>query len=117
LVTSYQKAGLRVSFDIRGGLDAISDDAGLALYRITEESLSNAAKHAPSAQTEVLLEVKAKDVTLTVRNDVHGPSDVPRGGRGLPGMAERAAQLGGTLSAGPVGDAWEVRAVVPCSPA
>jgi signal transduction histidine kinase len=117
LITSYQNAGLRVAFDIQGDLHAISDDAGLALYRITQESLSNAAKHAPSAQTLVVVEVRAKDVALTVRNDVYAPSGVPRGGRGLPGMAERAAQLGGSFSAGPVGDAWEVRAVLPCSTA
>jgi signal transduction histidine kinase len=116
LIASYQKAGLRVAFDIQGDLHAISDDAGLALYRITQECLSNAAKHAPSSQTVVVIEVAAKDASLTVRNDVYAPSNVPRGGRGLPGMAERAAQLGGSLSAGPVGDTWEVRAVLPCTP-
>jgi signal transduction histidine kinase len=117
LITSYQNAGLRVSMDIQGDLHAISGDVGLALYRITQESLSNAAKHAPSAPTLVAIEVSPNDVTVTVRNDVYAPSGVPRGGRGLPGMAERAAQLGGSLSAGPAGDAWEVRAVLPCSPA
>jgi signal transduction histidine kinase len=117
LIASYQNAGLPIALDIQGDLGAISDDAGLALYRITQESLSNAAKHAPSAQTLVAIEVGSKDVTLTVRNDVNAPSGVPRGGRGLPGMADRAALLGGSLSAGSVGDAWEVRAVLPCGPA
>jgi signal transduction histidine kinase len=117
LITSYQNAGLRVAFDIQGDLGAISDDAGLALYRITQESLSNAAKHAPSGHTLVAIEVRSTDVTLMVRNDVHALSGVPRGGRGLPGMAERAAQLGGSFSAGHVGEAWDVRAVLPCSPA
>jgi signal transduction histidine kinase len=115
LITSYQHAGLRVAVDIRGDLGAIPDDAGLALYRIIQESLSNAAKHAPFAQALVAVEVRARDVALTVRNGVQASSGVPRGGRGLPGMAERAALLGGSLSAGLVGDAWEVRAVLPCT--
>jgi signal transduction histidine kinase len=113
LIAGYQKAGLRLAFELQGDLRAVSNDAGLALYRITQESLSNAAKHAPAAEARVTVNVGVRDVCLTVRNDVAGPSPVPRGGRGLPGMAERAELLGGSFSAGPVGNAWEVHAVLP----
>lgn len=112
LVAGYRNAGLQVGLSVHGDLGSVSGDAGLALYRITQESLSNAAKHAPTAPAQVELKIRPKDICLRVRNEVRGPSQVPRGGRGLPGMAERAALVGGTLSAGPVGDVWEVRAVL-----
>jgi signal transduction histidine kinase len=113
LIAGYQKAGLRLAFEVQGDLRAVSGDAGLALYRITQESLSNAAKHAPAAEARVTVNVGVRDVCLTVRNDVPAPSPVPRGGRGLPGMAERAQLLGGSFSAGLVGKVWEVHAVLP----
>ncbi len=113
LIAAYRDAGLRLAFELQGHLDSVSGDAGLALYRIAQESLSNAAKHAPTAEALVKVSVGSTDVRLTVRNEVPGPSPVPRGGRGLPGMAQRAQVLGGSFTAGPVGDAWEVHAVLP----
>ena len=113
LIAGYRNAGLRLGFELQGDLRAVSGDAGLALYRITQESLSNAAKHAPTADALVNVNVASQDVCLTVRNDIPGPSPLPDGGRGLPGMAERAQLLGGSFSAGPVGNAWEVHAVLP----
>lgn len=105
LIASYRNAGLHLAFELDGDLHAVSNDTGLALYRITQESLSNAAKHAPTAEALVKVNACSKGVCLTVRNDVPGPSPAPRGGRGLPGMAERAQLLGGSFSAGPVGTA------------
>ncbi|UUV28208.1 histidine kinase [Amycolatopsis roodepoortensis] len=96
LVASANQAGLAVTLD----LDApgIGQPVGGAVYRILQESLTNAAKHgAPSA--EVTVRADENGVRLDVFNEIHasGP-DVP--GAGITGMGERARATGGTLSAG-----------------
>jgi len=113
LVAGYRSAGLHVDVDVQGDLSSVSDDAGLALYRITQESLANAARHAPGQWTKVSVAVGPKEVCVTVRNHLSGSAVEVHNGRGLPGMAERATLLGGSLSAGPISDVWEVRALVP----
>jgi glucose-6-phosphate-specific signal transduction histidine kinase len=87
------------------------------LYRITQESLSNIAKHAPSAPASVRLEVLAHGAHLQVRNPLPNGSPHAAGvGAGLPGMAARAEQLGGAVSAGPDGSDWLVDFLVPAGP-
>lgn len=96
LVASATQAGLAVTLD----LDApgIGQPVGGAVYRILQESLTNAAKHgAPSA--EVTVRADENGVRLDVINEVRAPGpDVP--GAGITGMGERARATGGTLSAG-----------------
>ncbi|MGY6657081.1 sensor histidine kinase [Amycolatopsis sp. TRM77291] len=96
LVASANQAGLAVTLD----LDApgIGQPVGGAVYRILQESLTNAAKHgAPSA--EVTVRADESGVRLDVFNEVRAPGpDVP--GAGISGMGERARATGGTLSAG-----------------
>ncbi|MGW8954716.1 sensor histidine kinase [Streptomyces sp. NPDC055709] len=89
-------------------------------YWIIQESLSNVRKHAPGASVALsaLLSEEGKSLVLVVRNGPAGrrPEDVglPAGGHGLVGMKERAAQLGGQLSAGPSADGgFLVTAVLP----
>ncbi|KKE99736.1 sensor histidine kinase [Mycolicibacterium obuense] len=115
LVEDFVRAGLSVSLRISGDTGRISAAEGLALYRIAQESLANVAKHAPEAATSVTLDVAGAAV-LTIVNRV--PVLVAgRGeqheGRGMRGMRQRIELLGGTLDAGPDGDAWSVRAVIP----
>ena len=84
-----------------------------ALYRLAQESLTNALRHARTA-TRVAIEVRREGdvVRLRVSDDGKpGPSTEP--GFGLLGMAERAQLLGGTLTAGPGPDGWVVEAVLP----
>ncbi|MER5521443.1 histidine kinase [Streptomyces sp. NPDC002763] len=90
----------------------------LAAYRIVQESLTNALKHARPGRVTVAL--VRRDGVLDVRvtspyGDRDGPS-VPGSGAGLIGMRERAALLGGTFAAGPDGSLWTVHATLPLSP-
>ncbi|GAA5084661.1 sensor histidine kinase [Nocardia iowensis] len=111
------RAGVRIAWTIDGLLETVPDTAGLALYRITQESLSNASRHAPEAAVQVHLRVGPL-VELIVRN---GPTatvarPVGNGGHGIAGMQARALAAGGDLTAGPHPDGgFEVHARLPLS--
>ncbi|MFJ5551472.1 sensor histidine kinase [Streptomyces sp. NPDC093225] len=98
------------------GREALPAPVELAAYRIVQESLTNAVKHAVPGTVEVRLELA--DGRLTVRVDspygdrVTGPR-APGSGAGLVGMRERVALLDGEFEAGPAGPVWRVRAVLP----
>jgi signal transduction histidine kinase len=88
----------------------------LAAYRIVQEALTNARRHAPGAAVRVLAEYRPDQVLLTVDDDGGPPRPVREGtGHGLPGMAERAALYDGVASAGPRpdGGGWRVTAELP----
>jgi len=86
-----------------------------AVYRIVQESLTNALKHAPGTRAEVDVRAgRGLGVDIVVRNRLApGTSAVPGGGAGLRGMAERAQALGGTFQAGPADGWFVVRAHLP----
>ncbi|MEU2154120.1 histidine kinase [Streptomyces sp. NPDC019396] len=122
--TNGEASGLRFSlYDERDGEGALPAPVGLAAYRIVQESLTNALKHAGAGQVTVYLAGAPGDA-LTVRVDSPfgqrpGPR-APGSGAGLVGMRERVALLGGEFEAGPVeGPAdgetkvWRVRALLP----
>lgn len=106
----------RVDVQVAGNLSGISPGLGVALYRIAQESVTNAVRHARDA-TRVAVQVADEDeqVRLTVRDDgAAGPTGHTPAGYGLVGMAERASVLGGTLQAGPDPDGgWTVSALLP----
>jgi signal transduction histidine kinase len=109
----------RVDVQLAGELDKLRPLVGAALYRIAQESITNAVKHARHT-TRIDVRVTGEDdrVRLTVRDDGDAaPSGAdPSSGYGLVGMTERAALLGGTLEAGPSADGgWTVTAVLPRS--
>ncbi|CAM4491339.1 histidine kinase [Nocardia ninae] len=112
------RAGVRIAWTIDGELETVPDGAGLALYRITQESLSNASRHAPEAPVQVHLRVGPL-VELVVGN---GPTatvarPVGNGGHGIAGMQARALAVGGDLTAGPRPDGgFEVHARIPLNP-
>lgn len=100
LVDEHRRlAGGICTFESAGQQRALSPEAGLCLYRVAQESLSNIRKHAPGARTAVLVQWTPTDVTLQVSN-AHR-ADAPPGppGSGLVGMRERAALAGGSLTA------------------
>ncbi|MFI6041360.1 sensor histidine kinase [Nocardia sp. NPDC051321] len=111
------RAGVRIAWTVDGVLETVPDTAGLALYRITQESLSNASRHAPEAPIQVHLSV-GPIVDLVVSN---GPTatvarPVGNGGHGIAGMQARAVAVGGELTAGPSADGgFEVHARIPLS--
>jgi two-component sensor histidine kinase len=108
--------GPQVQVRLMGDLDALSPVLGAATYRIAQESVTNALRHARNAtRIDVLVDGGDHAVRLTVHDDgepVHASSVAP--GYGLVGMTERAALLGGTLAAGPGPDrGWLIDAVLP----
>ena len=110
------KAPPRVDVQLSGDLDDLNPAVGAALYRIAQESITNAGRHARDA-TSIAIEVMGDDeeVHLMVRDDGRlVPAAQASSGYGLVGMAERATLLGGTLRAGPSsGRGWTVEAVLP----
>lgn len=119
LVGSFREAGLKVNLEISGRVDTVRDAAGLALYRIVQESLSNVVKHAPGEEASVRIDVKETVVRTTVCNKLasastHAPlTGVADGaGRGVMGMMARAESLGGHVTAGYDGATWRVEMVM-----
>ena len=99
-----------------GDLDNLSPSVGAASYRIAQESVTNATRHARHA-TRIVVQVTGErdHVRVSVRDDGDPvPTGRPRDGYGLVGMTERATLLGGALHAGPGPDrGWAVDAVLP----
>ncbi|HYW22698.1 MAG TPA: sensor histidine kinase [Terriglobales bacterium] len=116
LVSRLREAGMDVRLETEGDVERISDSAGLTLYRVAQEALSNAGRHAPGAAVRVRLQVGEGETTLRVRDWGTGAGRGPAGppaGHGLRGMHERAALLGGTVRAEPAEPGWEVECVIP----
>lgn len=106
----------RVEVSLDGSLTRLARPVDAALYRLAQESLTNAARHARRA-TRVRIDVRREGdaVRLRVSDDGHiDPGTAPEPGFGLRGMAERAQLLGGSLCAGPGPEGgWVVEAVLP----
>lgn len=87
----------------------------LAVYRIVQESLTNAGRHAPGAAVTVTIDRQGGDAVVRVRDDGarRAPSPSPGAGRGILGMRERAELLGGSLQAHPYDGGFEVVARIP----
>lgn len=115
LVERARAAGMSVELRMRGDLTPIAPTVGTALYRIAEEALANAARHAPRARTTLELELAAGHISLVA--ETTGPVaavDKPERPRyGLIGMRERATAVGGTFAAGPTADGWRVSCELP----
>jgi signal transduction histidine kinase len=117
--TYAQRYNVAVSFDSGGVPAALPPDATVALLRIAQEALVNAAKHAAGQPVTVRLDYGEADVRLSVRNDLapgagqEGGVSTVNGGYGLTGMRERLRLLDGTLEAGRRGDQWVVTAELP----
>ena len=105
-----------VTVQLIGTSDDLSSAVGAAVYRMAQESVTNALKHARNAtRVDVRVQEGASDICLTVVDDGE-PSSAPaeRQGYGLLGMRERAALLGGTFEAGPQRPGgWQVTAQLP----
>jgi signal transduction histidine kinase len=114
LVDDFVRAGLKITFHVDGALDRVPATAGLALYRITQESLANIAKHAPDAESTVSLTISGTTATLAITNQMPVTVAAPAPeGRGLRGMRQRVELLGGHIDVGPSNDGWTVAADIP----
>jgi signal transduction histidine kinase len=110
-------AGLPVSLRIDGEAGTPSPGVALCAYRIAQEALTNALRHAgPAATVDVILRYRADKIELTVRDTGLGAGGEPdeRRGNGLRGMRERVAMLDGTVTVGDAPDGgFQVRAELP----
>jgi signal transduction histidine kinase len=107
LVEEITAAGLPVAVTVDGSLDDIPAGLGLAAYRIVQEALTNALRHAGAHRADVRLTSRAGQLSIEVCDDGRGTNgartggSAAGGGHGLVGMRERVALYGGSLSAGP----------------
>ena len=103
LVDQLRSAGMTIELTIEGVPDTVPASVDLAAYRIVQEGLTNALKHAgPGAVTRVALDFRIDGVRLEVSDDGIGPpAGADATGNGLRGIAERVAMLGGDLATGP----------------
>jgi signal transduction histidine kinase len=110
LIERFRSAGADVTLTVTGDVDPVPATTGLALYRILQEALTNAAKHASGWPVAVHVTVDGGQARLVVE------SGAPPGqghGVGLESMRERAGSVGGTCTAGPGGPGWVVEAELP----
>lgn len=116
LVAQMRASGMRASLVRLGTPRHLPPGAGLTVYRIAQESLTNVLKHAgPDPSVTVLVQWQPTAVVLEVSDDGRGASAGSDGlGQGLLGMRERATMFGGTVSAGPrPGGGFRVRVTLP----
>jgi signal transduction histidine kinase len=123
LIDTARQAGMAVELSAAGGLDMVPQSAGVCAYRIVQEALSNAGRHAAGAPVTVSVRHDPEAVRLQVTNGPAAPRGAPatlpsanghQAGHGLAGMRERAELLGGSLSAGTAPDGgFVVSAVLP----
>jgi signal transduction histidine kinase len=105
LVASARTAGTTVRLTLSGEVVSLPPGVDLTAYRIVQEALTNARRHAPGAAVDVEIGYEAERLRLRVSDDGPGPPTSDTSGHGLMGMHERAAMVGGTLrtGAGPSG--------------
>jgi signal transduction histidine kinase len=116
MAAEMRRAGLEVELRVEGEIESLPPGRALAAFRILQEALTNALKHAPGARVDVTVRRTPSELRIEVVDDGHLAAAVsPRaGGHGLVGMRERAALYGGTLEAGPrAGGGFEVVARLP----
>ncbi|WP_327291209.1 sensor histidine kinase [Streptomyces sp. NBC_01198] len=123
LAEAAEAAGAKVTLAVDPGGEAVPAAVGAAAYRIVQESLTNAVRHAGAPDPQVRVRVSRQGAALHVCVEDDGPvplrppdDDRPEG-FGIVGMRERARSVGGTLAAGPRTDGaagFSVTAVLPC---
>jgi signal transduction histidine kinase len=116
LVEHTREAGLPVELRIEGQPVELPAGIDLTAYRLVQEGLTNAIKHAQAQSAEVVIRYGDDDVEVSVTDDGLGGGDGDGGGHGLVGMRERVSVYGGELEAGPrTGGGFRLRARLPFS--
>jgi signal transduction histidine kinase len=114
LVAQAREAGLPVELRIEGEPVQLPAGVDLTAYRLVQEGLTNAMKHAHAERTQVVVRYGDKDIEVSVTDDGQGRGDGTSGGHGLVGMRERVSVYGGELEAGPrPGGGYRLRARLP----
>lgn len=116
LVDDYARAGLEVELVVDPAARSVPLGVGLSVYRIVQEALTNALKHAPGSRVAVRLERRSSELAVEVENDsgADDPAVRVESGHGLAGVRERVAIFGGTVNAGPTeGGGFRLVATLP----
>jgi signal transduction histidine kinase len=120
LVERVSASGLPAELAVEGDMTELPREIDLVAYRIVQEALTNAVKHAGPARARVLVSYRPDAVSLTITDTGSGssasqpPPQWAASGQGLPGMRERVSRCGGTLHAGDLpGGGFEIRAEIP----
>ncbi|MFQ6172783.1 sensor histidine kinase [Oryzobacter sp. R7] len=114
LVDRVGRAGLPVELAVDGPERPLPAAVDLSLYRVAQEALTNALRHAGRARARVGVTYRAGEVEVRVVDDGDGSAPAGGTGHGLDGMRERVRLFGGTLEAGPMpAGGFSVRAVLP----
>ncbi|WP_280245700.1 sensor histidine kinase [Nocardia abscessus] len=105
LFEGARRAGVHIEWAVDGALETIPETTGLALYRVAQESLSNASRHAPGAPVQVRI-ARGTELLLDVENEPGATPARPvgNGGHGIAGMQARALAVGGEVTAQPRAD-------------
>jgi signal transduction histidine kinase len=114
LADRFRDAGLAVDLRV-DDLGVLPASVELSVYRVVQEALTNALKHAGRVRVEAVVRRRGDEVSVEVRNDAGAARDLPSGGHGLDGMRERVSMLGGCLDAGPSERGFTVTARLPVS--
>jgi signal transduction histidine kinase len=101
LIAQVEEAGLDVTLRVEGERPELPAGIDLSAYRIVQEGLTNAMKHAKGAHAEVVVRYADDGVEVEIADDGPGVNGSHNDGHGLVGMRERVALYGGTLDAGP----------------
>jgi signal transduction histidine kinase len=120
LVGRASATGLTVSCRFEGDCDQLDDVASETAYRVVQEALTNAFKHAPGAPVDITIHGDGAGVTVDIVNAAprESPAGLARsgGGYGLAGMRERVDACGGSLTSGPTtAGGWQVSAALPAN--
>jgi signal transduction histidine kinase len=114
LIDDARATGTAVRLTLHGPVVPLSPSVDLAAYRIVQEALTNARRHAPGASVQVDLRYGGDALQMRVRNDGPGPALGGSDGNGLMGMRERATMVGGSVRTGPAeGGGFLVEAELP----
>jgi signal transduction histidine kinase len=113
LLDEHRATGLAVALEREGTPVPLPDGLGVSAYRIVQEALTNARRHAAAARVTVRLSYRPHELEVSVADD-GAPTATAGAGHGLAGMRERVALLGGRLEAGPApGGGFRVVATLP----
>jgi signal transduction histidine kinase len=114
LLATVRSAGLPVELVREGAERPLPTGVDVNAYRVIQEGLTNALKHAGSAHASVRLRYEEEALAIEVADDGRGPSATPGVGHGLVGVRERVGMFGGTVEAGPrPGGGFLVRVTIP----
>jgi len=113
LLRRTRSAGVDLDATVTGPLSGVPRPVSTEAYRIVQESVTNAVRHAGEVPVRVRLDVRPDAVAIEVANPLPPDGEKAEPGRGLRGIGERVAILRGTLDAGPRDGEWRVAATLP----